>query len=201
MLLPYRLLFVRHGETDWNAAGRLQGQRDIPLNARGQTQAAAAAQICAALLPAGDGRLPPQLSTAASPLLRACATMAIVRSGLGLPETPFVIDDRLKEIAFGAWEGMTWAEVLHQYASAAKAREQDRWGFAPPGGESYAEVAERVGAWLKSLDSDTLLVAHGGIGRVLLTLLADVDPETATSTEIYQGRVLDFAEGAFTWVG
>lgn len=200
MLLPYRLIFVRHGETDWNAAGRLQGQRDIPLNARGRAQAGSVAKVCASILPAGTHRLPPQLNMVASPLVRACATLCIIRIGLDLPETPFAVDARLKEIAFGDWEGMTWEEVTRQYASAAAARERDRWGFAPPGGESYADVAERVGLWLKTLEGDTLLVAHGGIGRVLMALVAGVDPEMATTASIYQGQVLDFSAGAFQWL-
>ena len=199
MALLYRLIFVRHGQTDWNAAGRLQGQRDIPLNERGRAQAGSVGQICAMLLPAKADRRPPLLNMVASPLVRACATMGIVRVSLGLPETPFAVDDRLKEIAFGVWEGMTWTEIIRQYADAAAARERDRWGFAPPGGESYADVAERVGNWLKTLDGDTLVVAHGGIGRVLTVLLAGVDPEVATSANIYQGQALDFQAGACRW--
>ncbi|MBV1705604.1 MAG: phosphoglycerate mutase family protein [Hyphomicrobiales bacterium] len=201
MQLAYRLIFLRHGETDWNAAGRLQGQRDTPLNARGRAQAGAAAGICAAALPESADRHPPQLAMVASPLLRACATMAIVREGLGLPQAPFATDDRLKEIAFGDWEGMTWAEITRRFPAAAAAREQDRWGFAPPGGESYAEVAARVTTWLETLDGDTLVVAHGGIGRVLLVLLAGMDPVSATHADIYQGRALDFQSGSGTWLG
>ncbi len=199
--LAYRLIFLRHGETDWNAAGRLQGQRDTALNAKGRAQAGAAARICANVLPTSDDRQPPQLSMVASPLLRACATMAIVRAGLGLPEAPFATDDRLKEISFGDWEGMTWAEITRRFPRDAAARERDRWGFAPPGGESYVEVAARVRTWLETLDGDTLVVAHGGIGRVLLYHLAGIDPESATSADIYQGRALDFQAGSGTWLG
>ena len=199
--LAYRLIFLRHGETDWNAAGRLQGQRDIALNAKGRAQADAVAKVCATMLPSDNARLPPQLGMVASPLQRACATMAIVRVGLGLPQTPFATDDRLKEISFGAWEGMTWAEITHHYPGDAAARERDRWGYAPPGGESYVEVAARVRTWLETLDGDTLVVAHGGIGRVLLYHLAGFDPEAASGADMYQGRALDFQSGSGTWLG
>ena len=192
-----RLYFIRHGETDWNAAGRLQGQRDIPLNGRGRDQAAAAGRTLRGLL--ADGHLH-HLGYVASPLLRARETMALARSAMGLTPEAFQTDDRLKEIAFGLWEGHTWKDIRKREPETAKARDADRWGYVPPGGESYAMVAKRVKPWLRSLEGDTLVVSHGGVGRVFLTLLAGLAPCDAPAAEIVQGRVLVFEAGAARWV-
>lgn len=196
-LLRSRLYFVRHGETDWNAAGRLQGQRDIPLNGKGRDQSVAAGRTLLGLLADGAERY---LTYIASPLLRARETMALARGAMGLTPEPFQMDDRLKEIAFGRWEGHTWKDIRKREPETAKARDADRWGYAPPDGESYAMVAERVKPWLESLEGDTLVVSHGGVGRVFLTLLAGLAPCDAPAAEIVQGRVLVFEAGAARWV-
>jgi broad specificity phosphatase PhoE len=95
------LLLVRHGETDWNASGRLQGQTDRPLNARGRSQAKALAEELA-----GDGIA----AVYASDLLRARETAEIVGERLGLT---VVIDSDLREKDWGTWEGLTSDERLH----------------------------------------------------------------------------------------
>ena len=191
-----RLYFIRHGETDWNVEGRLQGQRDIPLNGRGRDQAAAAGRILRDLLKDADAG---DLDYFASPLLRTRETMALARAALGLPPEPYQMDDRLKEIAFGRWEGQTWRAIRKREPDIAAARDADRWGYVPPDGESYAMLAQRVRPWLQSLSGDTLVVSHGGVGRVLLTLLAGLDPGDAPTAEITQGRVLVFSNGEARW--
>ncbi|MEM8663986.1 MAG: histidine phosphatase family protein, partial [Pseudomonadota bacterium] len=100
MLPPgVRLIHIRHGETDWNVEGRLQGQLDIPLNDHGRRQAARNGEVLAARL-ADEGVAPESLTYIASPLSRSMETMQIVRGKLGL-SPQFDIDDQLKEIAFG----------------------------------------------------------------------------------------------------
>jgi broad specificity phosphatase PhoE len=76
--------YIRHGETDWNVGGRLQGRRDVPINARGRTQAAHCGEILRDLL-ARDGRNPAELDYISSPLGRATETMELARPALGLP--------------------------------------------------------------------------------------------------------------------
>lgn len=197
--LHHRLIFLRHGETDWNAQGRLQGQQDIDLNATGLEQSARAALKIKKLLQ----RL--QLSDehlhfVASPLSRTRKTMHIVRTHLGLREQDYHTDPRLKELSFGQWEGLTWPEVQQQAPREAQARENDKWGFVPPMGESYAMLAERVRPWLESLNQDTCVVAHGGIARVFLVLLADMPIERAPLVQIWQDRPILFAQGGFNWI-
>jgi probable phosphoglycerate mutase len=96
---------------------------------------------------------------------------------------------------------MTWAEVWAQDPAGARAREHDKWGFTPPGGESYAALAERVKPWLAELDGETFVVSHGGVARVLLALLARMPALQAASAPVWQGRALVFEQGSAEWIG
>jgi probable phosphoglycerate mutase len=195
MKAPLRLFFLRHGETDWNAEGRLQGQQDISINARGRAQAAEAGQRLRSL--AID---PAALPWLVSPLGRTRETCDLARGALGLDPAGYEIDDRLREISFGRWEGMTWREVRKAEPAAARAREADKWAFVPPGGESYAMLAERVRPFAEGVSGDVIAVSHGGVARVLLWLLCGVSSAQAPSTDIWQGRVLVIERGRFAWV-
>jgi broad specificity phosphatase PhoE len=108
---------------------------------------------------------------------------------------------RLEELTFGAWEGLTWREVERIDPAGILARKADKWGFAPPEGESYANLAKRVDTWLGERDGDCFIAAHGGVGRALMVLIAGVSPEVADNAEIWQGRAMVLDKGAFTWVG
>src|ERR1700730_17081630 len=92
------LVFIRHGETDWNAEGRLQGQRDIPLNDTGRAQARRNGTAIKAAMPEAVG-----FDFVASPLSRSRETMEIVRTAMGLAPESYATDDRLKELTVGAW--------------------------------------------------------------------------------------------------
>lgn len=191
-------LFIRHGETDWNAEGRLQGQLDIPLNATGRAQAAEAGRRAAELL-RKRGRDPAAAPFTASPLGRTRDTVERARVAMGLPAEGYAIDDRLKEFTFGAWEGLTWKELAVRDRPRLTARRRDKWGFVPPGGESYAMLAERVRPWLDTVAEDAVAVSHGGVARVLMVMLTGLSPEAAAETEVLQGRVLVFGDGRFRW--
>jgi probable phosphoglycerate mutase len=191
------LIFVRHGETDWNVVGRLQGQREIPLNARGRDQAAAVGRSLARRLgPAGLAAH----RFVASPMARARETMAILRAAMGLPVADYALDERLRELTFGSWEGLTWREVQQRSAQEAARREADKWGFTPPGGESYAALCERIAPWLAGLDAPTLAVSHGGVARAAMHLALGLDPREASMAEITQGRAMLFADGGMQWL-
>lgn len=190
------LYFVRHGETDWNAEGRLQGGRDTDLNPLGRVQAERAARILRGLVHGDVSRL----DFVASPMRRTRETMEILRGTLGLPRDAYRLDDRLVEIRFGAWEGYTWPEIRARDPDGAAAREADKWGFVPPGGESYAMLAARLAVVASEIARDTVMVAHGGVARALLTLLADAPRERAPHMDIWQGRVLMVQDGGWRWV-
>jgi len=191
--------FVRHGETDWNREGRLQGQRDVGLNARGRRQAAASGAILAGLLER-RGLQAATLDFVSSPLSRTRDTMELLRGGLGMPAEPYRSDPRLLELSFGSWEGLTWAEIKRDYGAANGARHRDRWNFVPPGGESYAALLDRVTPWFDALEPNSVVVAHGGVARVMLHLVTGLSSERAPNEDIHQGRVLVFDAGAAHWV-
>ena len=131
-----------------------------------------------------------------SPLVRARKTMEILRATLGLKPADYVIEGKLAEIAFGEWEGLTYAEVTASNEQVIAARESDRWGFAPPGGESYAQVGVRIRDWYERLEWDTVVAAHGGTARALIAQLAP--PQDAAQYSIDQGVVYLFAEKGLT---
>jgi len=188
------LYYVRHGETDFNSQGRLQGRRDTVLNTHGRRQAAECGVLLGDLF-VRDHRWAQDFKYVSSPLKRARETMEIVRAMLGLEAHNYEVDARLIEIAYGEWEGLTLHEIETRNASVLSARERDKWDFAPPGGESYRELADRIGNWYRPLTADTVVAAHGGGVRALMAILNIVPEEQATHAQIEQGVVYVFADG------
>jgi broad specificity phosphatase PhoE len=186
--------FVRHGETDWNAERRLQGGRDILLNDRGRRQAAQCGDTLRDLI-ADRGKAPADFAFASSPLSRAWETMDILRSVLDLPAKGYAVDPRLAELSFGRWEGMTYREIGTVDRLALVVRERDKWGFRPPGGESYADLLARVRAWYDGVNGDIVVTAHGGVARALMVLFGVRTPADASHGDVEQGVVFEFAPG------
>ena len=143
------IYYIRHGETSWNAEGRLQGAQDIPLNDLGRRQAAHAGNVLADLF-ARDGRDKSSLPFVASPLGRARTTMELVRGALKLPPDEYALDDRLREIGYGVWEGSTLAEMQAADPVLFARRLTAKWTMAPEGGETYEAVQFRMRDWYDS---------------------------------------------------
>ena len=183
------IIFIRHGETDWNRQARLQGQQDIALNALGRRQAARNGRILPLLLGSAEWRF------IASPLGRATDTMAIALEAAGMTDTAFETDDRLKEISFGSWEGLTPAEIAQIDAQGGKNRQADKWRSVPPGGESYADLSTRIGGWLADQERPAVVAAHGGVLRILHHLLGGVAAAAAPHLVVPQDRITIFAKG------
>jgi broad specificity phosphatase PhoE len=190
------IYFIRHGETAWNAEGRLQGQQDIALNTTGHNQAAYVGTLLKNLT-----NLPQNIDFISSPMLRTQDTMQRLRLSAGLDPASYKTDERLKEISFGRWEGLTWPEVRKADPKGASGREADKWNYVPPNGESYEMLMERIVPWLESIIDPSLVVAHGGVARVLLVLAAGQDKLIAPQIDIRQGKILLFEQGKFSWVG
>ena len=188
------IYYIRHGETSWNAQGRLQGAQDIALNDLGQRQAAHAGSILADLF-TRDGRDKSSLSFVASPLIRARATMELVRDSLKLPRDGYALDDRLREIGYGQWEGSTLPEMQLRDPDLYARRQTEKWTVSPPGGESYVEVQARMQDWYASVTADTVAVAHGGTARALMVALGIETPISAADLTIEQGAVYVFRDG------
>ncbi|WP_309083637.1 histidine phosphatase family protein [Chelativorans sp.] len=195
-MLPL-LYIVRHGETDWNAQARLQGQADTDINERGRAQADRNGRRLAELL--AD---PASFDFVASPLRRTCETMERVRVQLGLPATGYRTDPRLKEVHFGAWQGFTYAELEAREPGCTERRSRRKWHFLPPGGdaESYEVLAGRVRAWLDEIARPTVCVTHGGVIRTVFHWIGGAAPEEAAEMHIPQDRVLRVENGRLEWL-
>jgi probable phosphoglycerate mutase len=188
------IYYIRHGETQWNADGRLQGVQDVPLNDLGRGQAAHAGHVLGGLL-ARNGHDRSHLPYVSSPLMRARSTMELVRGALQLPPEEYAIDDRLREIGYGSWEGSTLAEMQAAEPELFARRQTHKWTVAPPGGESYVAVQRRMTEWYESLAVDTVTVAHGGTARALMVALGLETPQSAADLPIAQGAVYVFSDG------
>ncbi|WP_307274907.1 histidine phosphatase family protein [Labrys wisconsinensis] len=190
------LYFIRHGETDWNVEGRLQGQSDIPLNDVGRVQADQAGRKLRDIM-----ARPEDLPWLVSPLARTRETAERARRAIGLPSVSYQIDDRLKELTFGAWEGHTWKELRRVDNAGVEARFADKWGYVPPDrAESYAMLRDRIAGWLEHVDRDSIVVSHGGVARVLFVILTGMNPDEAADAPIWQGKLIVFREGRADWV-
>ncbi|MBO0833144.1 MAG: histidine phosphatase family protein [Actinobacteria bacterium] len=150
--VPTITLLLRHGQTGMSAQGRFAGRGDIQLTPAGRQQAAA---VAARLAESGGIDL-----VVTSPLSRALDTARAVADATGVP---LALDDDLVETDFGAWEGLTFGEVLSRWP-AELARWQADVGTAPPAGESFADVAKRVNGAL-----DRLLAEHPGQTAVVVS--------------------------------
>ena len=189
------LYFVRHGQTTWNAARRIQGQLESDLSDLGRDQAA------------GNGRRLrsirkdiAELPFIASPLRRCRNTMEIIRGELGLDTKAYETDDRLKEIHFGYLQDTYWADFAKNHPEASAAREADPYNWRPEGGESYADLAERTMGWLNEQQQDAVVVSHGGISRALRGNLYDIDPAEVTELKVPQDKILLLTTSGHEWV-
>lgn len=190
---------IRHGQTDWNAEERLQGQQDISLNETGRAQATRNGET----LMNHAGRAVADFDFVSSPLSRTRETMERVRKAMGLEPGAYRTDERLVELSFGDWEGQTLEEVGRVAPERLLARIEQKWGFIPPGtsAESYEILSWRVGAWLQSVSRPTVCVTHGGIVRSMFRLVGKVSEEEAATMNVPQDKILkaDTATGILNW--
>ncbi|MGI9408743.1 MAG: histidine phosphatase family protein [Hyphomicrobiaceae bacterium] len=189
------LYFLRHGETEWNFARRIQGQTDTDLNDTGRAQAAGNAIRLREM-----HRDLAALDFIASPLRRCRQTMEIVRRELAVPRDDYLTDERLMEIHFGHWQGKHWPDVAEFDPEGFSARQQNPFHWRPTGGESYADLAERVSTWLAGITRDSVVVSHGGVSRALRGLVFDLDPAEITELRVPQDKVLVINKNEMNWV-
>ena len=188
------LYFLRHGETDWNAQARYQGQVDIPLNDTGRQQARRNGEALRALL-----ARPADFDYVTSPLGRTRETMAIVRSALGFPAGEVRIDDRLREMNYGHWEGQLAADLPNTDPHGMAERARDWWHWRPEGGESYEDLTKRVNDWLETVERNTVVSSHGGVSRALRGAVVPVPREDVPRLKVPQDRVLILKRGFMDW--
>ncbi|MGM7665630.1 histidine phosphatase family protein [Microbacterium sp. A93] len=181
--MPERLLLARHAQAVWNVEGRLHGQRDSSLTAEGIVQASAI----------GDRLVPFGVQTVfSSPLGRALRTAVMIADRLGaeLIEVP-----ELTELDLGEMAVLTRAEIEERFPGAREARAENRYGWAFPGGESYAQARGRARAALSSCGWEAhglaLIVTHEMIGRMLRAELRGLNPAEALALRHPLGAVFE----------
>ncbi len=162
------LYLVRHGETVWNAEGRLCGGSDIPLSPKGCHQAERLADRL---------RTVPFTAIYSSPLLRTRQTAEALARHHRLPVQ---IIPELSEIDYGDWEGMVVAELARRFPDAERSRTEDPLRFAAPNGEPFADFTKRVIAAIRSIadahkGETVCVVAHQGVNRVALCWVLQAD--------------------------
>lgn len=187
------IYYLRHGETDWNRERRIQGQTDIPLNSTGLEQARRMAAKLREVVPDISG-----YRILASPLTRTRQTMAAVLDAYGLDELAVQFDDRLIELNFGAVEGKQWADV-HAMGVAPEKDPEHYHDWRPDGGESYNDARLRVLDWLSSLTGPSVVVAHGGISRILRGIVFDLPKREVVSLKVPQNRFFRIKDGGLDW--
>jgi broad specificity phosphatase PhoE len=189
--------FARHGETDWNREKRYQGARDIPLNRTGQLQADANGILLRQML-ANDGVAPTTLNWFASPLSRAAETMDRMRAAFDVQLPPVIHDKRLIEISFGNLEGRLHAELDRELALPPGERDESYWQFRPEGGENYDDVAARLIDFARELTRHAVVVAHGGVLRVVRHLVEGAPRGEVLNWPPPQGVIAHFNGGRMT---
>ena len=171
------LYLIRHGQTEWNLEGRLQGGKDSPLTVQGKRQAEA---IAASL-----GKAPPGLILA-SPLGRARKTAGIIAKALAIPAEE---DARLGELRFGGAEGLTLKEVDRRWPGFRDEREDDKWHTRWPDGENYQDADARIASYIADVLTPHLqdgssapiaVVGHETVNMILMGRLLDLVPPLVT---------------------
>ena len=155
------IFVLRHGQTEWNTIGRHQGRLDSPLTDLGRAQAVAQSRILAAAI----GNLH-DFTAYCSPQGRATETANIALAPLGLAA---IRDDRLREISFGIWQGLTFDEIASGWPDLVSDADLDPfgWQFQAPGGEAFEDISARALGFLHDLTDPSIIVTHGITSRVM----------------------------------
>jgi broad specificity phosphatase PhoE len=181
------LVAVRHGQTAWNETGRFQGHADIPLDAVGQAQARALAPYLSAVAFA---------RAVTSDLLRARETAETILAGR---DVPLEADGRWREMHFGAWEGLTWPEIVARNPEFEGRSSTVPRFYTPQGGESFEQVCARVGHAVTALTEGALagdrilIVTHAGVLHALLRVLLGESEAGALRVRFLPASVTRFA--------
>lgn len=163
-----KALLVRHGETEWNSSGLVQGHTDIPLSQHGIRQAQDFARH-----PSFTSVITCPYTIYSSPLKRASKTAEIILAASGIGERAVQLDDRLKEKSHGPWEGKSRVEYLAAMSDWDSLSETDRWECSLVGEEPNRSALNRLLEFLEGMpsvhidDEVVLVLSHGGLMRLL----------------------------------
>lgn len=185
------ILLVRHGQTAFNAEGRIQGAKDSALTALGVSQG----QRLGALL---RGVAPEDARIVASPLGRTQHTARLIREHGGF-SAAIETDARLAEISLGAWDGMLKDDIREIAPEYDAGTRRWSWFFEAPGADSYEVMTARLGGWLadaRAAGGPIIAVSHGVAGRILRGLFLQLPREEALMLDIPQDACFRMLAGS-----
>tara|TARA_B110000240_G_scaffold100170_1_gene113445 strand:+ start:34 stop:651 length:618 start_codon:yes stop_codon:yes gene_type:complete len=190
------LILVRHGESVWNRAGRIQGQVNSPLTDLGINQAKAISDHLSGIL------LNQELEIYTSPLDRAIQTAEIIAQGIDHPSSKIIIEERLNDFNVGEISGtFGWDKVAEIFPEQAQLRLQDPMRFHPSGGESGAEFEARLRSLLEDLMDDVtlkLMVSHGIVNKFIRGILKNLSGKEMVQLGESQNTIYRLEEGEET---
>ena len=190
------LILVRHGESEWNRAGRIQGQVNSPLTDLGINQAKAIRDYLSGIF------LNQELEIYTSPLDRAIQTAEIIAQGIDYPSRKIIIEDRLNDFNLGEISGtFGWDKVAEIFPEQAQLRLQDPMRFHPSGGESGAEFEARLRSLLEDLMDDgtlKLMVSHGIVNKFIRGILKNLSGKEMVKLGESQNTIFRLEQGEET---
>jgi broad specificity phosphatase PhoE len=186
--MSVEIYLLRHGETEWNLEGRLQGHLDSPLTERGRLQAKQLGETVAERLRGRDG-----VTLQTSPLLRARETAAILSAVAGFAEP--ALEARLREITMGSWDGLTPDEIAATWPGAFDGASRDDRYFHSPDGERLEAAAARAATWVREQSGCVVAVSHGIIGKLIRGAYLGLSPVPALGLRAPHGVVWRLARG------
>ena len=190
------LILVRHGESEWNRAGRIQGQVNSPLTDLGINQAKATRDYLSGIL------INQELEIYTSPLDRALQTAEIIAQGIDYPSRKIIIEERLNDFNLGEISGtFGWDKVAEIFPEQAKLRLEDPMRFHPSGGESGAEFEARLRSLLEELMGDgtlKLMVSHGIVNKFIRGILKNLSGKEIIDLGESQNAIYRLEQGEET---
>jgi probable phosphoglycerate mutase len=193
---PYFMIYlVRHGQTEFNASSRFQGQVDSPLTELGRAQARRVGRSLRRLVD------PANVTLFSSPLGRAHATASIISEELGV-SSDIILDARLMEVGMGSWDGLTDYEIEMEWPKARDGLGRYEWFFHSPDGESYDAMETRLAGVLDEISNYPaamkIIVSHGVAGRMIRRLFAGLDRQVGLSLDVPQDAIFRLENGTVT---
>lgn len=185
-----KILFMRHGETEWNVIGRTQGVLNSPLTAKGRAQAELLGQLLKREIGIATG-----YDQFVSPLGRTLETVEGINKHFDFSPK---VDERLQEINVGQTAGMTRNEIEMEFPDHMRGKKRLDWYFDAPGGETFDDLYKRSKSWLDSLTGPTIAVSHGQIGKLIRGIYCGCSKEQMLSLHEPQGVVHVLENGVET---
>ncbi len=187
------LILVRHGESEWNRAGRIQGQVNSPLTDLGISQAIAISNYLSGIF------INQELKIYTSPLDRAIQTAKIIAQGIDCFGSELIIEERLNDFNLGEISGtFGWDKVAEIFPEQAKLRLQDPMRFHPSGGESGADFEARLRSLLEDLMDDgtlKLMVSHGIVNKFIRGILKNLSGKEMINLGESQNTIYRLEQG------